>query len=178
MDATSVSKRKRSQRDLVPKLNSKPTVSDNEVTSTKRGPQYYTLIHAKSVHLFYLHTSDCTKELEVIESEIQSEFETSSENDVQQPNLNAIYGYYSSKQNKYYRVRVIKPIERNNEKDDQLFEVFYLDYGYVENVDTHDLFRVADTVQQFAPQAICCKLHGFEEGKNSHLDQDESKKLF
>ena len=169
----SVTKRKRSQRDLVPKLSSKSAVSDDEdqVTTSTRGPNYYTLSHAKSVGLFYLHTSDCAKELEIIESEIQSEFENSAAIDVEQLKITGIYGHYSTRQNRYYRVRIIR------EKEDDLYETFFLDHGHTENVEAHDLFQVSESVQQFAPQAICCKLHGFvaEKQKRSESAKSDGK---
>ena len=104
--SSNLSKRKRSQRDLLPRL------SNGKSESSAKNSHYYTLSHFESVNLFYIHRSDCSIELNFIESEIESEFEDSTMTNVKNPQVNAVYGYFSDENNQYFRVSVISEMEK------------------------------------------------------------------
>ena len=170
--ALNLSKRKRSQRDLEPKLSNVSPNSDNEVSTSENNPHYYTLSHFESVNYFFIHTSCCTKELAVIESEIETEFENGTELNVENPQLNEIYGFYCGQKNQYFRVRVINFLPGDNDPDELVFEVFFMDYGHKQIVYAHSLFLVPDEIKQNAPQAICCKLNGFQNEKPQKIQEN------
>ena len=144
----------------MPKLTNTLSNSENEVSSTVNNPRYYTLSHFESANLFYIHTSECIKELDIIESEIETEFENSTKTSVKEPLLNEVYGYFSGSKDQYFRVRVISLLEKKEE--DASCKVFYIDYGNTETVVVRCLFLLSDEIKQSAPQAICCKLNGFQ----------------
>ena len=156
----------------MPKLiNSTSSNSDNEVSSSVKNPHYYTLSHFESVNFFYVHTSDSIKELQVIESEIESEFENSTRNFVKSPTVNEVYGFYCGTKDQYFRARVISQVEKKD-KEDVSCEVFFMDYGNKERVDVKCLFFLSDEIKQYAPQARCCKLNGFQNeiNKNDEIE--------
>jgi hypothetical protein len=150
-----LSKRKRSQRDLLPRL------SNGKSENSAKNSHYYTLSHFESVNLFYIHRSDCNIELELIESEIESEFEDSTMTNVKNPQVNAVYGYFADEKNQYFRVSVISEMEKKEGKD-ATCEVFCMDYGNKCLAKVECLFPLSEEIKQYAPQAICCKLNGFQ----------------
>jgi hypothetical protein len=100
--------------------------------------------------------------------------------------LTEIYGVYDQSKKKYYRVRLMnkllptssfssnnatkskhKTSSTNNETADELYQAFYLDYGFSDQVSVKDLIHISEFIQQTAPQAICCKLHGFQASSTS-----------
>jgi hypothetical protein len=149
----------------------------------------FTLSHVKSVGCFYLHSSESLKTIEFIEEQIQMEHQENNElrkMNKKEIKLDSVYGFYSDKEKKYYRVllknrSVLSPsnktqIYQNQSSSSSIYNAFYLDYGFSGQINSKDLICVSDYVQQFAPQAVCCKLNGFSSfTKSNFADADSSE---
>jgi hypothetical protein len=134
-------------------------LSNDKFDSSAKNSNYYTLSHFESVNLFYIHGSNHKKGLNIIESEIKSEFEESTmKKNVTNPQVNEVYCYISDK---YFRVRVISEMEKKEGKE-ATCEVFCMDYGNKCTVKVECLFSLSEDVKQWASLAICCKLNGFQ----------------
>lgn len=125
--------------------------------------------YVKSVNLFYIHSSQALRTIEFIEELFLSEqMDRSSKLVKEEPKLDTIYGIYSEKDQKYYRILLKSQllVVKNNynqflNSQDRVYQAFYLDYGFTDEINSKDIIFVSESIQQFAPQAICCKLNGF-----------------
>lgn len=134
---------------------------------------YFQLSDMKSLGCFYVHSSDSLKTIDFIEQQIQIEHQENNRLSKQirkDPKLNTIYGIYSEKQKKYYRVLLKSLISTTTTTNDLIFNAFYLDYGFSNQINSKDLIFLSEYVQQVAPQAVCCKLNGFSLKPNSSND--------
>jgi hypothetical protein len=138
----------------------------------------YRLSFAKSVDYFFIQAigeSDkyLTKIHEQIEEENLSNRQRPSmaEHLKCPPKMNTTvcYGIRSSKDKKYYRVRLIEELKSSNEQISTSYLAFFVDYGYTDRVFLEDLILISDFIQQYAPQAICCKLYGITSSSQSSL---------
>ena len=193
--------------DQLPKMVSKSSISIQNSANIKRkrseGPDdklsrrpalsgelnhaiYYTLSHFKSVNCFYLHSSETSKTLELIQDLMQLEYESDeSALKVSAPKLNSIYGIYSHKDTTYYRIRLLNYLQTNklparrisNAGDDLsgFYDAFYVDYGFTDRVASKDLLMISDVIQQIPPQARCCRLYGFQTVRDEFADAEETE---
>jgi hypothetical protein len=196
--------------DQLPKVASKSSISIQNSANIKRkrseGPDdklsrrpalsgasaelnhaiYYTLSHFKSVNCFYLHSSETSKTLELIQELMQLEYESDESCiKVSAPKLNSIYGIYSRKDTTYYRIRLVNYLQTNkltarrisNAGDDLsgVYDALYVDYGIIDRVASKDLLTISDVIQQIPPQARCCRLYGFQTARDEFADAEETE---
>ena len=153
-------------------------------TSLKKA-DFFIMSHVKSLSSFYLHSSEALKNIALIEEQIQMELLNNravNKQNKKDPKLLSIYGVFNEKENKYYRVRLmsrvlmsLKPSFKSVQtgvSNEDIFQAFYLDYGFTDQVRAKNLIHLSEFIQQTAPQAICCKLHGFQTNKTSFADAD------
>lgn len=114
---------------------------------------YYKLSYVKSLAHFYIHTNESLKHLAEIEEELAMEYETKKELEkVSTLVTGKVYGYNAVEEGKFYRIRIMES-----------GEAFFLDYGNVCRVDNDNVFELSEWIERMAPEAICCKLSGFED---------------
>lgn len=139
----------------------------------KKRDFFYKLSHAKSLSCFYIHTSDTEKQLSFINDQIELEANgrQAKLNFKNPPKLSQIYAVYSKKDEKFYRIRLLNHYV-TPQHDDEVYQAFYIDYGYIERVHLNDLLQLSEQIQLIAPQAICCKLNGFQSAKSEFEDAE------
>ncbi len=184
----SVYKRKRVEETLPNSIDiyfQKPNSQKQEIikmlNKTNIKSDFYNLSHLVSLNLFYLHSSDAIKNIEMIDELIQDEVLQNrliTKQNRKAPNLQTtVYGVFNETINgvinagTYCRVRLLSKVlvvQNSNSSDafkcekDELFVAFYLDYGKTNQVYCKDLIALSDTIQKIKPQAICCHLYGLQ----------------
>lgn len=122
-------------------------------TPSSPTPLYYKLSYVKSLNHFYIHTSESMKRLKEMEDEMRVEYEngravrgkstnggvvsSSSSSSVEK---GRVYGYYLDAEDKFYRVRLLQMDSG---------EAFFLDYGFMRNIQMANLFEVLPRPQIF-----------------------------
>ena len=145
------------------------TDSDLDTRPTQQNfTTYYTLSHVNSLLNFYIHPHDADKQLKLIQEQIGLDYDRKKlfKNP---PELGKIYAIKES--DKYSRVKLLNTYVSSQT---DTYQAFFIDYGYTKKISLNDLIVISQAVQCIAPQAICCRLHGWDVKLANFMDASQS----
>ncbi|CAF0857163.1 unnamed protein product, partial [Brachionus calyciflorus] len=142
-------------------------------SQSKNHSIYYMLSHVNSLNNFYIHPHDYENQLKFIQDQIEIEIEQ-KKSEKNPPELGKIYAI--KEKNDFHRILLMNSYTSSNPECES-FQAFYIDFGHMKKVYVTEIISISETIQSIAPQAICCKLNGFDKDSNKNqnfLDASES----